>query len=125
MPLYLRYSSVCPRNPSSYRTVQVIIIVITIILFATRITSNNMKHVNNYVAGCQKSIKTLIKLATYYITHNGVFRQVSHGRLALCTTGSNSRAAVSIAVQMETHESSTSCHHLQSGKELYWSEEQR
>ena len=31
---------------------------------------SNIMNANNNVAGCQKSIKTLIKLATYYITHN-------------------------------------------------------
>ena len=53
-------------------------ICIIIILFATRITSKNIKYVDNKSAGCdnksaecQKSIKTLIKLATYCIKHNG------------------------------------------------------
>ena len=45
--------------------------IIIIILFATRITNNNIKYVDNNMAGCQKRIKTLIKLATYYIKHNG------------------------------------------------------
>ena len=40
--------------------------IITIILFATRITSNNIKkYVDNNRAGCQKCIMTLIKPATY------------------------------------------------------------
>ena len=41
--------------------------IIITISFATRNTSNNVMNANNNVAGCQKSIKTLIKLATYIL----------------------------------------------------------